>query len=104
MGSRCARRRHPHILRRSAVAIDEGRHRSGASSTFVGCRARGPFLVLGAMAVWARATATWERIGPRARDVVFVVIALLAAAAETLARRHGPVLEMVLVGGAAFAG
>jgi hypothetical protein len=56
------------------------------------------------MAVSARATATWERIGPRARDVAFVVIALLAATAETLARRHGPVLGMLLVGGAAFAG
>jgi signal transduction histidine kinase len=84
--------------------IDEGRRGTSAIPTFVGCRVADPFLVLRSMAVWARAAATWERIGPRARDVVFVVIALLAAAAETLARRHGPVLAMVLIGGAAFAG
>ncbi|MEO8693194.1 MAG: histidine kinase [Acidimicrobiales bacterium] len=41
------------------------------------------------MSTWrSRITALWTRIGPRARDVVFILFALAAALAETLARRH----------------
>jgi len=45
---------------------------------------------------WLRAT--WERFGPRARDVVFVLVALLGALAETLNHRHGAVRSWVIVG------
>ena len=54
------------------------------------------------MATWKGATARWERFGPRARDVVFVVVSLLATVAETLARRdEGAVAVVVLIAGTA---
>ena len=40
------------------------------------------------MSTWSRVTGLWERIGPRARDVVFILVALAASIGETLARRH----------------
>ena len=38
---------------------------------------------------WSRIAALWRRIGPRARDLAFIGIALMATAAEALAGRHG---------------
>jgi signal transduction histidine kinase len=49
-------------------------------------------------------TTAWERFGPRARDVLFVAVALLAAFAETMARRHDGLLAWTLVGAAALVG
>jgi signal transduction histidine kinase len=40
------------------------------------------------MAMWTGAKELWRRVGPRARDLAFIVIALMASLAETLARRH----------------
>jgi signal transduction histidine kinase len=41
-----------------------------------------------AMDTWRRLRAWWARIGPRAHDVVFVFVALIGAATETLNRRN----------------
>jgi len=50
------------------------------------------------MSTWrSRITTLWTRIGPRARDVVFILIALAAALAETLARRHERPIEWLAV-------
>ncbi len=50
------------------------------------------------MSTWSRVTAWWERIGPRTRDVVFILAALAASLAETLARRHErPVVWLVVL-------
>ena len=38
---------------------------------------------------WSRITNVWQRVGPRARDICFIAIALMAATAEALADRHG---------------
>ena len=49
-------------------------------------------------------TRAWERFGPRARDVVFVAVALLAAFAETMARRDEGALVWAPVGAIAVLG
>jgi signal transduction histidine kinase len=46
---------------------------------------------------WSTVTGTWRRVGPRAVDVTAIVVALLAVAAETLARRHGTVAHWLIV-------
>ena len=40
------------------------------------------------MDTWKRLRAWWARIGPRAHDIVFILVALSGAVAETLSRRH----------------
>lgn len=47
---------------------------------------------------------TWERLGPRARDLAFVLVALAAAFAETMAGRHHATVRWALVGLGAGAG
>lgn len=51
-----------------------------------------------------RLATTWERFGPRTRDVIFVLLALLAAFAETMVRRDESIAVWALVGGAAASG
>ncbi|MCU1396887.1 MAG: histidine kinase [Ilumatobacteraceae bacterium] len=55
------------------------------------------------MSLETRAAVLWERIGPRTRDIVIMAIALLATAADVLARRHTYGLEpsIAMVGGLA---
>jgi signal transduction histidine kinase len=51
--------------------------------------------------MWTRARTLWQRVGPRARDLAFIVIALMASLAESLARRHEGLVEpsfILLVG------
>ncbi|MET0460027.1 MAG: histidine kinase [Ilumatobacteraceae bacterium] len=50
------------------------------------------------MTTWTRVTTLWARVGPRARDLAFIVVALLGAAAEALAGRHESALTSVFVG------
>jgi signal transduction histidine kinase len=40
------------------------------------------------MVTWTRLRAWWARIGPRAHDIVFILVALSGAVAEPLSRRH----------------
>jgi len=54
--------------------------------------------------VQARLAATWDRFGPRARDLACVLLALAAAFAEAMVRRHGGTAAWSLVGAAAVAG
>ena len=43
-------------------------------------------------------TTLWARVGPRARDLAFIAVALLGVLAEALARRHDHLSISVLVG------
>jgi signal transduction histidine kinase len=54
--------------------------------------------------VRARLVTTWERFGPRARDVACITLGLMAAFAETMVRRHEATLVWSLVGTAAVTG
>ncbi len=51
-----------------------------------------------------RAGAAWERFGPRIRDAGLVAVALSAAFAETMARRHGGFASWAPIGAVATAG
>jgi signal transduction histidine kinase len=53
------------------------------------------------MGTWTRLRALWTRIGPRTHDVVFILVALTGALAESVSRRHDGFLEWssILVAG-----
>ena len=56
--------------------------------------------MLGSVTTWTRVTTLWARVGPRARDVAFVTVAVLGVLADALSRRGGHMGESALVAAA----